>query len=122
MADDTEELIDAGEESTIKTSTPRSSKSSELPKFTDIKTTGKQKNKEHKQEDKNSKTLKNSTNIKEQERTQEKVTIFRCDKLKADFFREKELYLKYLLRLVMYVIFYIRISTAWNCSVCCGLI
>ncbi|XP_076100014.1 uncharacterized protein LOC143069322 [Mytilus galloprovincialis] len=72
MADDADELIDAGEEITIKTSTPRSSKSSELPKFTDIKTTGKPKNKENKPEDKNSKTLKNSTNTKEQERTQEK--------------------------------------------------
>lgn len=85
MADDADELIDAGEEITIKTSTPRSSKSSELPKFTDIKTTGKPKNKENKPEDKNSKTLKNSTNTKEQERTQEKVNIFRCDKFEADF-------------------------------------
>ncbi|CAC5393651.1 unnamed protein product [Mytilus coruscus] len=72
MADDTEELIDAGEDITIKTSTPRSPISSELAKSTDNKTTRKQKNKENKQEDKNSKTLKNSTNIKEQERTQEK--------------------------------------------------
>lgn len=43
MADDTEELIDAGEDITIKTSTPRSPISSELAKSTDNKTTRKQK-------------------------------------------------------------------------------